>query len=84
MASTKDKSVRSRARATRFGYKVDPKQIFPSGVAEKCVDVEYVPNHTPARALDAVRMPLFRGEERRGLQANHQRITNVLVRQRTN
>jgi hypothetical protein len=32
---------------------------------------------------NAVRISLFRGEERRGLQANHQRITNMLAWRRT-
>jgi hypothetical protein len=51
------------------------------------VDVRSDPNHTPVgpwtpgplRTKERSEISLFRGEERRGLQANHQRITNVLT-----
>jgi hypothetical protein len=54
-------------------------------------DVGYGPNHTSDRALDVravtgrhgpknvARISLLRGEARRGLQANHQKITNMLA-----
>jgi hypothetical protein len=85
MASTKDISVRSRARARRFGYKVEPKQILPNGVVKKCVDTRLIPDHTPVGlwmlrlSRNATRISYFHGEERRGLHVNHQRITNVLA-----
>jgi hypothetical protein len=38
--------VKSRARAKRLGYKVEPKQFFPSKVVKKCVETRYILDHT--------------------------------------
>ena len=65
--------------------------MVPSGVAKKYVNVGSDPNQIPKgigrpgryEPKNAAKISLLRGVARRGLQANHQRITIALTEQRT-